>query len=212
YAPDAHVPRPWSPAGRPPDRAAGPAGDAYVSGRVGGPFGAPATFGDTTLVSAGHHDAFLAKLSPEGDVLWVRSGGGPTADTARDLALDAAGNVYVTGRFQGVATFGDTTLTSTGHYDVFLAKYTPDGAVLWARRGGGPTADVGYTVAVDAGGDAYVTGYFHQTATFGGITLTSAGRNDIFLTKYAADGTIRWAQSAGGERTDVGHGITVDPN
>src|SRR5690606_36726888 len=212
YSPEGDVLWAWSAGGPHPDRAYGLAQDADGSTYVAGRFKELATFGDTTLVSAGHHDAFLAKPTPEGDVLWVRSGGGSNADPARDLALDAAGNVYVTGRFQGVATFGDTTLTSTGHYDVFLVKYTPEGDVLWARRGGGPTADVGYTVAVDAGGDAYVTGSFHQTATFGGITLTSAGRNDIFLTKYAADGTIRWAQSAGGERTDVGHGITVDPN
>src|SRR5690606_9918666 len=106
------------------------------------------------------NDAFLVKLSPEGKVLWARRGGGAAVDSARDLAMDASGNIYVTGRFGETATFGASTLTSVGRNDVFLVKYSPEGEVLWARSGGGAGEDWAYSVVVDAGGDAYLAGDF----------------------------------------------------
>src|SRR5690606_40046309 len=82
-----------------------------------------ATFGDFTITSAGHYDVCVVRYSPEGDVLWAWSAGGPHPDRAYGLAQDADGSTYVAGRFKELATFGDTTLVSAGHHDVFLVKY-----------------------------------------------------------------------------------------
>ena len=71
-------------------------------------------------------------------------------------------NAYATGFFQGSsADFGNTTLSSSGSTDVFVAKLDSSGNWLWAKRAGGSTYDdSGYGIAVDSSGNAYVTGHF----------------------------------------------------
>jgi hypothetical protein len=86
------------------------------------------------------------------------------------IAVDASGNSYVTGGFEGTATFGSTTLESSGSQDIFVAKLDNRGNWLWAKKAGGTDSDYGYGIAVDASGNSYVTGYFYSaTATFGSI-------------------------------------------
>ena len=78
-----------------------------------------------------------AQAQPAPSYRWVRTGGGPGLDRSDWVALDGAGNVYVAGRFEQTATFGPTTLVSQGDWDVFLAKYDPQGQLQWVR-GAGP--------------------------------------------------------------------------
>src|SRR5690606_39092960 len=185
--------------------AVGPDGAAYATGL----FFDTATFGDTTLVSAGGRDIFAVKYSPEGDVVWARNGGGPDNDVGYGIAVDADGAAYVCGRFWDTATFGDVTLTSAGHYDVFLVKYSPEGDVLWADRGGSTGGERAYAVTVD-GSDVYLVGRFARTATFGPLTLTSEGGQDVFLVKYTSDGHALWGRRGGGATDDVSRAVVVD--
>ncbi len=75
--------------------------------------------------------------------------------------------------------------------DIFLVKYDDSGNVLWAKSAGGTDWDEGNSVAVDAYGNIYVTGYFDSpTITFDSDNLTNAGNWDIFLVKYDASGTV----------------------
>ena len=88
------------------------------------------------------------------------------------IGVDGFGNSYVTGFFEGSATFGpgeanQTTLTSAGGFDIFVAKYDSSGALQWAKRAGGTDLEVGVGIAVDGFGNSYVTGYFTGSATFG---------------------------------------------
>ena len=92
---------------------------------------------------------------------------------------------------------------------MFVAKYAPDGTLLWARSAGGIDTDRGLGIATDRGGNSYVTGRFLLTATFGAgeaneTVLTAAGDFDVFVAKYASDGALLWARSAGGTGFDVG--------
>src|SRR5690606_34444259 len=130
------------------------------------------------------------------DVRWARSGGGTgvDGDYGARIAVDAAGNAYVTGRFDGAATFGGTVLTGYGAFDAFVVKYDPEGAVLWARHGGSDGSDQAEGIAVDAAGNAYVTGQFEGTATFGTFSLTSVGSTDVFVVKYSPAGDVLWAR------------------
>src|SRR5690606_37092572 len=108
--------------------------------------------------------------------LWTHGGGGPVADEGNNVVVDAEGNVYVTGYFTGAASFGPFTLTSPGFdHEFYLLKYSPEGHVLWARSGGGPSDDIGYGLTIGADGGVYVGGRFQETATFGDATLVSAG-------------------------------------
>ena len=182
------------------------AGNSYVTGQYQG----TATFGPFMLTSAGGNDIFVAKYDANGNVLWVRSAGGDLLDSGIGVAVDAAGNSYVTGQYQGTATFGPVTLISTGVLDIFVAKYDTSGNVLWATRAGGAASDFGNGIAVDAAGNSYVTGGYLATANFGPFTLTSAGEYDIFVVKYDTNGNVLWAQSGGGTLSDEGPSVAVD--
>ena len=164
-----------------------------------------ATFGagednETSLTSAGFGDIFVAKYDPDGALLWATRAGGGGNSTGLGIDVDAEGNIHVTGWFRETAVFGEgedneTTLTSAGGAptDIFVAKYDPDGALLWAVRAGGTSVDRGSGIALGGAGNSHMTGLFRETAVFGAgedneTTLTSAGGapTDIFVAKYGA--------------------------
>src|SRR4051794_35202196 len=93
---------------------------------------------------------------------WAISAGGTLHDKTRGIALDAEGNVLLTGEFTGTATFGEHTLTSAGAMDFFVAKVDPRGKFLWARSGGGEKIARGYAVATAPAGNCYVTGHYES--------------------------------------------------
>ena len=143
---------------------------------------------------------------------WVRQEGGAKHDKIRGITVDAMGNCYVTGEFTDEANFSGRTLKSRGNMDFVLAKYSPEGKLLWLQTAGGSEIDRGYSVAVDAAGNAYVTGHF-QSPEFqiGDRVFTNRGDYDYFVAKFDVDGAFQWAHSGGGEGYDYGHGIAVTP-
>lgn len=143
--------------------------------------------------------------------MWSAGGGGVGTDGATGVAVDNAGNAYVTGHYNVSAMFGLTVLTSAGADDIFVAKYDPAGTPLWVVSAGGANADMVAGIGVDAAGNAYITGNFSGSATFGTHVLTSTGGFDVFVAKLAtADGTFDWATSAGGTFDDNANAISVD--
>src|SRR5262249_7944037 len=137
---------------------------------------------------------------------------------ASDIAVDDAGNVYVTGSFQGQidcdpgpATYN---LTSAGSLDTFIVKLDPGGNLLWSRAMGGTALDAGYGISLDAAGDVYTVGRFFGTADFdpGPDThnLTSAGDSDAFVSKLDSAGNFIWAEDLGGSAQDEGRKVGVD--
>ena len=155
-------------------------------------------------------DAFLAKYDAGGNLLWVRQAGGVDQDTGDGVAVDFAGNAYLVGGFEGAGTFGGETLTSSGSSDGFIAKYDPDGNVLWARQAGGADGDKTYDVALGNAGDPVVVGQFRGVATFGAIPLQSAGQTDVYVVRYSgADGTVQWASQIGADGAEYGRGVAV---
>jgi hypothetical protein len=191
------------------------AGNCFVTGYFDG----TATFGTTSLTSAGVEDMFVAKYDPTGKLLWVRQAGGRGTNewcAGFGVAVDAAANCYVTGAFNGTAYFGFTDLTATGtngYEDVFVAKYDGSGNLLWVRQGGGIWGDDPSGIAVDTNGNSYVTGSFIGPATFGTVTLTATGPfpdSSGFVAKYDTDGNVLWARPLGGGTTTGGSGVTVD--
>jgi hypothetical protein len=181
-------------------------GNCYVTGY----FQSTATFGSINLASNGGSDIFVAKLDSSGNWLWTKQAGGTYWDEGWDIAIDPSGNSYVTGYFEGTASFGTTTLTSSGQDDIFVAKLDSNGNWLWAKQAGGNYWDMGYSIAIDSSGNCYVTGYFQSTATFGSINLASNGGSDIFVAKLDSSGNWFWAQKAGGAIFDYGRGIATD--
>jgi len=185
-----------------------PDGSSIVTGYISG----DATFGSTTLTSAGSRDVFTAKMNADGTWAWATQAGGSGYDEARGISALPDGSSVVTGYFQGDATFGSTTLTSAGSNDVFTAKMNADGTWAWATQAGGTGGDVGLGISALPDGSSIVTGYFSGDATFGSTTLTSAGSYDVFTAKMNADGTWAWATQAGGTGGDVGYGVSALPD
>ena len=196
-------------------------GNSYITGYFDG----SATFGAggataTTLASSGQDDIFLARYDSTGALVWAKQAGGTDYDRAFHIRVDASGNSYITGYFEGSATFGAggaaaATLTSDGDSDIFLARYDSKGALAWALRAGGASTDDGYAIDVDASGNSYITGYFNGTATFGAggataTTMTSDGDSDIFLARYDSTGALVWAKQAGGTSRDISNRVYAD--
>ncbi len=178
---------------------------------VAGTFNDSIRFGSTTLTATGATDAFLAKFSPGGSLLWARQIAGSGNDSALAVAVDANNNVLVAGGFFSTVSFGSTSLTSAGDQDLFVARYDADGTLLWAQKGGGTGRDQARGVDADASGNAVVAGLFSNTATFGSTSLSSSGSTDIFAAKYAAaSGAVQWAQKGGGSEADEANAIAVD--
>ena len=197
-------------------------GNSYVTGDFHGSITFEAGEANETLLnSAGSFDIFMAKYDADGMLLWAKQDGGSDVDQGFSIATDASGDSYITGIFEGVATFGageanETTLTSAGSRDIFIARYNTNGMLLWAKRAGGVNSnDHGLNIVVDPSGNSYVTGFFNASATFGAgetneTSLSSAGSFDIFMAKYDSDGLLLWAKRAGGGSSDFGDGIGLD--
>ena len=182
-------------------------GNIYVTGD----FARTVSFGSHSLTSRGSRDIFVAKLDPSGNWLWAANAGGTDYDKGYSIAVDGVGNVYVTGGFKSSTTFfGSQTLTASGYWDAFVAKLSTNGTWLWAVKAGGVEWDEGRGIAVDGAGNAYVTGFFKETAMFGSHSLTASGGGDTFVSKLSTNGTWLWAVDAGGTSSDAGYGITLD--
>ena len=181
---------------------------------VTGKFGQTAAFGDKSLTSAGSHDLFVARLDPEnGKIKWAIRAGGKLSDIAVAVALDKSGNAYVTGYFQGKATFGTFSVESSGtkDYDVYVAKIgaTSD-SFEWASSGGSSLHDEAKALAVDSKGNVYVTGYHKGPAVFGKKSVKHNQGSDLFVAKLDPKGTFLWVTSSSGSLSELGSAIAVD--
>jgi len=188
------------------------AGNTYITGGFSSP---TITYGATTLTNNSNNiysDIFIAKYDVNGNVLWVKSSGGTSDDEGESIALDAAGNAYITGYFQSpTITFGATTLTNIGNYNTFITKYDTNGNVIWAKSSDGSTGVQSFSIASDASGNTTITGFFYNASvTFGTTTLTNNGLSDIFIVKYDTNGNVIWAKSSGGTSDDWGYSIVMD--
>jgi hypothetical protein len=142
------------------------------------------------------------------------------------VAALADGSALVAGRITGEVIFGrgetgETTLRSDGNppsSDVFVARYNANGTLAWAARAGGDSPDVAASVAALGNGSALVTGTFEDRAVFGAgepaqiaLESRSAAHTDLFVARYHPDGTLAWAQRAGGDANDTAAAIAAMP-
>jgi hypothetical protein len=141
---------------------------------------------------------------------WAKRLGASGNESGTAVAVDAGGNIFVAGYFQGSVDFGGGLLTSVGGYDLILAKYSPSGAHLWSKRFGSSGNELVSSIALDAAGNIFLGGSFYGTGNFGGANLNSAGDADAFLAKFSPQGDPIWAQRFGGNMPDVINKIAVD--
>ena len=173
-------------------------------------------FKELSMYSPAIASAYVARLSPGGGFTWAHRLFGGANDLARGfgLDLDEAGNAYTTGFFSGMLnlSYQDTLYAKGGKYDldVYVAKYDPDGTLLWAQNAGGVHMDQGRDLVVDPAGNSYISGFINTFAEFGSFEIESTGMSDVFAAKYDTDGNIQWLINAGGTLADYGFGIGID--
>lgn len=159
-------------------------------------------------------DFFVAKFSTAGAHLWSKSFGGQRGDTAKNVALDASGNIFVSGTFTWTITLGSQTLATNGSSDsdIFLAKFSAAGVPIWAKSFPGASTESVSGMAVDATGNVIITGSFSYTLNMRDTVLSSAvqGLPDVFVAKYSTSGSLVWAKRFGGSEGDQSNGTAVD--
>jgi len=181
----------------------------------------------TTFTSAGLTDAMVVKYTLEGSVLWLARIAGSRNDQGVNVAVDSAGNLYVTGGWgdQSTATsitpynangtaFGTTLSTNSSGNNTFLVKYNTAGTVQWAAKvlseGG-----IGSGITIDSGNNIYIVGRANRFEAYNSNDTTFGGNiNDfgMFLVKYNASGTGQWVTRISGaiQLGNIAYGVVSD--
>lgn len=184
-------------------------GNLYFVGNFTGTVDFDPNTGTYNLTSAGSYDISVSKMDANGNLIWAKAVGGIEMDQVNALALDAAGEVYMTGSFSDIVDFdpgtGVSNLTSASARDIFVTKFNSDGDFIWAKSMPGTSllGDGGNAIAADENGNIYTIGGFDGTVDFdpgvGVYNLSSAGSNDdIFISKLDTNGNFVWAKRLGG--------------
>jgi hypothetical protein len=200
-------------------------GSAYVTGETGSPSSSlPVTVGPS-LTFGSLRDAFVAKVKPDGTgLVYLGYIGGDGVDVGSGIAVDSAGNAYVTGGTSSPESSFPVTvgpkLTYNGSDnklfgDAFIAKVKADGTgFVYAGYIGGSGGDTGFDVKLDGAGNAYVVGATTSTnfpVTDGSAFKGGTTYGDAFVAVVKADGTGLIAVGYfGGANDDVGTGIALD--
>lgn len=155
------------------------------------------SIGNIILHNNGEGNLLIAKLNSEGKVLWAKSAGGKSFAGVRNFCIDSKGNAIITGTFNSpIWTLGNTTLTKdttsltskkeNRTEDMFIASYSKNGEVLWAKCAGGKGRNAGRSCVADKKGNIYWTGSFDvNKLVIGSLTLTNSGDSDIFIIKLS---------------------------
>ena len=191
-------------------------GNAYIAGYTSS-LNLPVLSAIRARFAGGASDAFIAKFSPSGDLLYSTYLGGKGNDYGRSVAVDQVGNIYVTGdtTSSDFPTWSPLQGSLKGSSDVFVTKLDPTGnQFVYSTYLGGSGADFGYGIGVDNSGDAYVAGYT-QSSDFPVVTPYQAqnnGASNAFVTKIDPVGSsIVYSTYIGGSGSDGAAAIAVDP-
>ena len=166
-------------------------GNAYISGH---------TYGNLGGVNAGAYDVFLGKYDTAGNEVWMSQIGTSGADYGSAVAVDLAGNTYVSGK-----TYGDLGGPNAGGWDAYLSKFDAAGNTLWTKQFGTSSSDLSQAVVVDAAGNVFVSG-----STNGDLGGPNVGSSDVFLMKFDAVGNELWTTQLGTIDIDSGQSVAID--
>ncbi|MDI1475623.1 hypothetical protein [Polyangium sp. y55x31] len=167
--------------------------------------------GGNSLQSEGGYDVFVAKYDgTDGDHIWSRRFGNSEDQNARGVAVTKTGEILVIGSFSGGVDFGTGLLESAGSFDLFVLTLDNSGNPVRAQRFGDGEDQNGRAIAVDAGGNAVITGDFRGKVDFGGTTLTSAGGFDLFVARLDPNGGVTYAKRYGDMDPQRGYAVRMN--
>jgi len=192
------------------------AGNIYLAGTT---YSAnfPTTTGAFQTTYGGNGDVFVAKLDSTGSALtYATYLGGSSADYGTALALDGAGDVFVTGSTQSkdFPTYNPLQLGNVGVSNVFVAELNPTGtALLYSTYLGGSSTDYGTAIALDDAGDVYLCGYTFSTdfPTQNAYQSSLQGGSDVFVTELKpGSSALLFSTFLGGSSIDRAFAMAMD--
>lgn len=184
----------------------------------------PLTPAGLLTASSSTGDGFLAKYDSSGALLWCFKVGGSGLDFVKDVAVDDSGNVAITGHFSDYVNFDpldSITWVYGGSSDMFVAKYEPNGHLIWVYAPTYTTSPGAYgsAVAFDHAGNLICTGYYDNIINLNPQGWQTVGMDtavnylDIYVVKYSPMGQYQWSFSLGTDNLDdVTWEVLVDDN
>ncbi|WP_020529700.1 SBBP repeat-containing protein [Flexithrix dorotheae] len=163
---------------------------------------------------------FIVKYHTDGNALWARKIIGEGTNFTKDIVTDGKGNIFVTGKFYGdFLDFGDgKVIQGNEKGSLFIAKYSFDGKIIWAKTTQGNSISEGESVCIDFQGNVSLLGKFKGAKldwADGNILENSdptESSSDIFIAQFTGDGNLVWQKSFKGEKADEVEAIKTDPN
>jgi hypothetical protein len=190
--------------------AAAETGELYVTGRFHG------TAHLDSLAGAGQHpgvtETFVLKLDADGKRQWLAETAGNSTVQSNDIAVNAAHEVFITGRLSGQVTFGGATVGSRGGDDAFVARLNSEGKWVWITSMGADLMETGVAIAINQLGNACVAGTFQRPLLNpdNSLSLRSHGGTDVFIIELTPRGEQVGALAIGGEADDTPSGLAID--
>jgi len=205
------------------DRATGVTADStgniYITGYFSNVVDFDPGLSEELRTSIGREDAYLAKFSPGGDFIRVKTWGGPGIESGNVVEVDVDGNVVVAGWSQYDVDFdpgpGELKFDWLGANDLFASKFDPLGNLIWAKAWGGSAWDIIHGMTTSPDGSIYLGIEFFETVDFdpaaaGVDEHVSVGHADIALCKLDRSGNFQWAHSWGSVAGDGADGLVFD--
>jgi len=199
-------------------------GNVYSAGTFNGTGDFDPGPGTLYLTTSGVTGGYIQKLDSNGDLLWAKGIVGPGFLQTEDIALDASGNVYITGAIQGTCDFDpgpgthDISSTAANSTIVFIMKLDANGDFVWAHGLTDPTGtlpDTGKAIEIGTDGNLYLTGMYGGTVDFdpgaGTFNMTHANTLALFIQKLDANGNFIWAKGLTGSiQSEEVNALAVD--
>jgi hypothetical protein len=165
----------------------------------------------------GSMDAYIAKFTSSGSLVWAKNFGGDFQDQSRKISLGRNADVFISGSFSGAPDFdpGSSTfqMTNSGSSDLFISRFDTSGTFIWAGQMGGDSYINGAALTTDRTGAIYLSGQFDDVADFNPGTVRSdmvASGTDAFIVKLKPNGQLAWHALITGDGSDGGRDIIVD--
>ena len=163
-------------------------------------------------------EIFITKFSATGELVWSTVFGGSKTDEGNSVVVDSENDIIITGttRSKDLVTLNayDPTFNEDGNnaIDAFIAKFSANGSLLWSTFLGGDDLEHGNSVAIDVSNNIIIVGttYSNNFPTEHAFQPNKGGTTDIFISKFAPDGSIMWSTYFGGSSIDGGADVCVD--
>lgn len=165
-------------------------------------------------------DAYILKLNPSGNFLWAKRFGSGDNDVARDVVLDNADNIILSGGFSGTVDFdpgnGVVSKYGQGNADGHVLKLSKDGMYQWVHTMTSPGFDAYAGLDIDKNNNIAIVCLFTDNINMNPIGIasnfTAKGAEDVAVMKLSANGTFQWAKQIGGTDIDWCHDVAFDDN